>query len=69
MLEFGRKFKFFPHTKDGPTGTEHGVHGGPGRRKVFNQGPNGDGRQGLLDNVVIGPKVDFPIQNINGKHE
>ena len=61
VLIFRREFKVAADAKGIPAGTQHGVHGRSSSGEEFNEGTNGNGRQELLDPVVVLSKVEFPV--------
>jgi hypothetical protein len=62
MVIVGRHLIFVANSKDIPAGGQHGVHGRAGSREKFNQCPDSDSGQGLLDNVVVFSKIDLPVE-------
>lgn len=69
MFIIGREFKLLTRSKDRPASGQHWIHGWSSCWEEFNQCSNSDSSQGLLDNVVILAKVDFPVELKENKNK
>lgn len=69
MLKLGRVLVRCPAAKDRPRSGQHRVHGRTGSRKELNQASDCECRETLFNDVVKFAKVEFPIENVNSKHQ
>mmetsp|Transcript_1630 Transcript_1630/g.4467 ORF Transcript_1630/g.4467 Transcript_1630/m.4467 type:complete len:304 (-) Transcript_1630:118-1029(-) len=66
MLMIARHFVLVADAEGIPCSGEHGVHGWSGGWVHLDQHADGDGRQELLDEVMVLSEVHSPVENVNG---
>mmetsp|Transcript_23707 Transcript_23707/g.49225 ORF Transcript_23707/g.49225 Transcript_23707/m.49225 type:complete len:313 (-) Transcript_23707:51-989(-) len=54
---------------DGPSGGQHGIDSRSSCGEELNQGSHSSGCQSLFDQVMIGSKIDFPIDQVHYPQE